>query len=267
MTTANSVLTARQLFALIACSQALGTDRKYILPNLDGTAAVEAHPELAEAFGDMNAIINDDANAEYFLDPSTLPCPEALEQHLVDFTSRVIGSALATEGGYPGIAPKKGANPTQVWNSAVEDFATWLSKVEEIETPVAETVEVEAPALTAEQASEVVEAVTEDENAVEAARELVEETLGVVVANAMSDDAVVKTALGLGLHKAQSTAADLTDAGIADIKNAAFSFVESITAALNKLGASAEIQRSVITSIQSALPEQVAEEIKEEVAA
>lgn len=262
-----SNVTARQLFLLIACNQALGTDRKYLLPNLDGAKAIESNPELTAAFGNMGTLINDDANAGYFLDPSTLPCPEALEEELIQFTHRTMAAALSTEDGYPGRSPVKGETETQKWNNAVEHFAKWLSEPEAIAEEVTPVVEVEPAPLTAEQENTVVEAAVEDDATVEAARELVEETLGVVVANAMSDDSIIKTALGLGLHKAQSTAADLTDAGIADIKDAAFSFVEAITKALNKLGASAEIQRGVINSIQSALPEQVAEEIKEEIAA
>lgn len=220
-TVANSTaLTINQLFALIACNMALGTDRKFVLPNLDGEKAIAAHPELAEAWGDMGAIINAKENEDYFLNPKEVVCSDALEQNLVDFTSRVMGAALATEGGYPGIAPKKGANPTEVWNLAVEDFSTWLSVpvVEAVETPVAETVdpvEVEPVALTQAEAEAVVEAIAdtpEGETALENAVAIAEAATGL----AMTEDAAIAYLSGQQVLNAHKTSRQMS--GVAEDK-------------------------------------------------
>jgi len=239
---------------LIITATIVGKDFKFLLPTADFDTAAKDDAALTKIVGGLSDPKFDDARLSLMSDPATLPDDESFKAELLGFTARAMSSGKAIGL----VTPKKG---DENWNANVEAFALALTPEEA--TAEEETEQV-APDLTAEETTQVVEAAIGDENTVEAARELVEETLGVVVASAMSDDAIVKTALGLGLHKAQSTAVELTDAGINDIKTAAFSFVEAITGALNKLGASAEIQRSVISSIQSALPEQVTEQIVEE---
>lgn len=235
---------------MLAVATAFGVEHLFLIPQQNADKVADKASK--EVYGDLGTAMETEEGLALLGDPATLPDSTTKEgtdliNALLQFTQRVMTAALAE-----GFVAVEGAT----WNENVEALANWL-KIEEpvaeavVETPTAEQV---AEPLTAKQATEVAEAVAEDVDTVETARELVTASVGEVVTSNMSDEQIVETALGLGLMKAQETAAALTDSAAGDIQEATTNFVNAITGALRKMGASSAIQHSTIASIKASLP-------------
>lgn len=227
-------------FAAIVTATIIGTDRKYLMPNLDGS---KAEGEMKDAWGEaMETVINNEAHAAVLLaDPFELPeIGGDLENALVSLTERVMDKAIAQ-----GFAPSnKGANPTEVWNTAVEELALFINA--ETTTP---PVELEVTPLTAEQSAEIVsevETTPEGAAALEDAQQIVSEELGIQV----SAEAALQILSGEKILKAQNTSIALSGAA----KNKLATVLGELQEVLEMVGASEHIQVALRDAAQAAIP-------------
>lgn len=235
--------------SILVIGTVFGTERAYLLPNLDGD---KAKGELKAIWGDMKAVLNDEANMKVLLsDPAELPeVNGALEEACVQLTFRALAAAIQA-----GLELPEGTDTStkEGWNTSVNSLNEWLTPEE-----VTPAVEVEAEPLTQAETEAVVEALAETpqgEVALENAVAIAEEQTGLV----MNEQDAIAFLSGQQILNAQKTSRQMV--GVAEQKVA--DAVEALLDAAKLLKGSGALSDAIIAKLETPLLEEVTEDAEE----